>query len=172
MRFGSIIVAGLAAVASAMPAKEVSSNIDAVTLKSRELQVPAKSPTIIDGPLLTARQGKIPVSSTFVSDQCVADLGLAHYLAVQRYYVHLRNVYRGDVDEQGEVLRRWSRPHLQLLPRDEHRSCLRNIFNRKVLTIPVCDGPPRIAEYPHQKGRPVHHRALHWPAHGDCARRS
>lgn len=63
MRFGSIIVAGLAAVAAAMPAKEVSSNIDTVTAMSRKLQAPAKQLSVVDAALLTAGQGNFPVRS-------------------------------------------------------------------------------------------------------------
>lgn len=65
MRFGSIIVAGLAAVAAAMPAKQVSSNIDTVTEMSRELQSPAKQLSVVDGPLLLAGQGNFPVRPAF-----------------------------------------------------------------------------------------------------------
>lgn len=64
MRFGSIIVASLAAVASAMPAKEVSSNIDTVTDKSRELQFIAESLIVVDRPLLAAGEGNFPVRPT------------------------------------------------------------------------------------------------------------
>ncbi|KAK3180786.1 hypothetical protein K4F52_007877 [Lecanicillium sp. MT-2017a] len=60
MRFGSLIVAGLAAVASAIPASDVKKNIDTITSLSRDLQTPAKGLSIIDGPLLAAGQGNFP----------------------------------------------------------------------------------------------------------------
>lgn len=67
MRIGSFIVAGLAAVASAIPAKQVATNIDQVTTASRELQTPAKQLSVLDGPLLLVGQGNFPVSSTYLT---------------------------------------------------------------------------------------------------------
>lgn len=63
MRFGSLIVAGLAAVASAIPASDVKKNIDTITSLSRDIQTPAKGLSILDGPLLAAGQGNFPVSA-------------------------------------------------------------------------------------------------------------
>ena len=62
MRLGSIIVAGLAAVASAIPAKEVVENINTITMKSRDLQVPAKSVSVRDAALIAIGQGNYPVT--------------------------------------------------------------------------------------------------------------
>lgn len=67
MRIGSFIVAGLAAVASAIPAKQVATNIDQVTTASRELQMPAQQLSVLDGPLLLVGQGNFPVSSTYLT---------------------------------------------------------------------------------------------------------
>jgi hypothetical protein len=61
MRFGSLIVAALAAVASAIPASQVKENIDTITSLSRDLQAPAKGLSILDGPLLVLGQGNFPV---------------------------------------------------------------------------------------------------------------
>lgn len=61
MRFTSIIVAGLAAVASAIPASQVADNIDNLSSMSRDLQTPSKGLTVLDGPLLLTGQGNFPV---------------------------------------------------------------------------------------------------------------
>ncbi len=61
MRFGAIIVAGLAAVASAIPATEVVVNINIITTKSRDLQMPAKDLSISDARLFLIGRGNIPV---------------------------------------------------------------------------------------------------------------
>lgn len=66
MRFGSLIIAGLAAVASAIPASDVKKNIDTITSLSMDLQTPAKGLSILDGPLLAAGQGNFPVSAPAV----------------------------------------------------------------------------------------------------------
>lgn len=69
MRFGAIIVAGLAAVATAIPAAQVVVNINIVTTKSRDLQTPAKALTVFDAALFPIGQGNIPVGSlTFMLD--------------------------------------------------------------------------------------------------------
>lgn len=62
MRFTALVVAGLAAVASAIPAQEAANNIKQITTLSRNLQTPAKGLDILDGPLLTLGQGDFPVS--------------------------------------------------------------------------------------------------------------
>ena len=62
MRLGSIIVAGIAAVTSAIPAKEVVGNINTITMKSRDLQVPAKSVSVRDAALIAIGQGNYPVT--------------------------------------------------------------------------------------------------------------
>ena len=61
MRFTSFIVAGLAAVASAIPASQVADNIDNLTSMSRDLQTPAKGLTVLDGATLPVGQGNFPV---------------------------------------------------------------------------------------------------------------
>lgn len=61
MRFSALIVAGLAAVASAIPASQVASNIEMLTKTSRELQTPSKDLSLLDGPLLPLGQGNFPV---------------------------------------------------------------------------------------------------------------
>lgn len=66
MRFTPFIVAGFAAMASAIPASQVISNIDQITTMSRELQTPSKNLGILDGPLLVTGQGNFPVGS-FIS---------------------------------------------------------------------------------------------------------
>ncbi|KAK3191659.1 hypothetical protein K4F52_002474 [Lecanicillium sp. MT-2017a] len=60
MRFGAIIVAGLAAVATAIPAAQVVVNINIITTKSRDLQTPAKALTVVDAALFPIGQGNIP----------------------------------------------------------------------------------------------------------------
>jgi hypothetical protein len=62
MRVAALIVAGLASIASCIPAQQVVININQVTTLSRNLQVPAKGLTILDGPLLLVGQGNFPVS--------------------------------------------------------------------------------------------------------------
>lgn len=61
MRFGSLVIAGLAAVASAIPAAKVVENIKAVTSMSTKLQTPTKDLGVLDGPLLAIGSGNFPV---------------------------------------------------------------------------------------------------------------
>lgn len=109
-----------------MSAQEVSSNIDMVTMKSRELQVPAKSLTVVDGPLLAVGQGNFPVRSALDSDQCVANRGEAHRPGIQGYRQYRLDLHQRDVAEQPEILWRRCRRHLQLLPHSECGLSLRD----------------------------------------------
>ncbi|RMJ22902.1 hypothetical protein PHISP_06221 [Aspergillus sp. HF37] len=68
MHIKSFIVAGLAAVASAIPASQVASNIDQVTTASRELQAPAKQLSVLDAPLILVGQGNFPPIVTGFTD--------------------------------------------------------------------------------------------------------
>lgn len=62
MRFGSLLVAGFAALAAAIPANKVVENIQMVTSQSQQLMTPAKNLQLLDGPLLVTGQGNFPVS--------------------------------------------------------------------------------------------------------------
>ncbi|KAI9897349.1 hypothetical protein N3K66_007205 [Trichothecium roseum] len=60
MRFGSLLVAGFAALAAAIPANKVVENIRMVTSQSQQLLTPAKNLVLLDGPLLVTGQGNFP----------------------------------------------------------------------------------------------------------------
>ncbi|KAH7309196.1 UVI-1 [Stachybotrys elegans] len=60
MRFTALLLAGFAAVASCIPAQQVANNINQITTLSRNLQTPARSLTVLDGPLLAIGQGNFP----------------------------------------------------------------------------------------------------------------
>ncbi|KAI6777817.1 uncharacterized protein J7T54_002738 [Emericellopsis cladophorae] len=62
MRFTALLVAGMATIASCIPAQQVADNIGQITTLSRDLQTPAKSLNILDGALLTLGQGNFPES--------------------------------------------------------------------------------------------------------------
>lgn len=60
MRVATLVVAGLASIAACIPADQVVTNVKQITTLSRNLQVPAKGLTVLDGPLLAVGQGKFP----------------------------------------------------------------------------------------------------------------
>jgi hypothetical protein len=68
MRFTAFLVTCLATVASCIPAQQVADNINQLTTLSRNLQTPAKSLTILDGPLLAVGQGNFPVRRITFND--------------------------------------------------------------------------------------------------------
>lgn len=63
------MIAGLAAVASAIPAAKVVENIKTVASLSTKLQTPTKDLSVLDGPLLAIGSGNFPVRLKII-DNC------------------------------------------------------------------------------------------------------
>merc|ERR1712054_25842 len=85
MRFTALLVAGMATIASCIPAQQVADNIGQITALSRDLQTPAKSLSILDGPLLLTGRGNFPPVSQGLTEIVNVGTGFLNGMNPEEY---------------------------------------------------------------------------------------